>query len=622
LCIAPVSAQHYYPGGLGNTSLLIWLNANKSSSIIQNASNQVSEWMDLSGNLHHFVQANPTLEPVYGATTGPNSKPALTFTAASPTYLNTSSLPAAIPYTAGVSFLGVASFKASTGSGYERLYDFGNGTANNNIWCGRESTSANFTYEAWNTGVGGQAYTTNNPIVVGSNNIFETVQQGGAVGSSTSVTHYAAGSTMSSSGPSGSSITEVPPSINRIKCFLGRSNWAADSYFSGTMSEILFYNTALNTTQRVILENYLAAEWGQAVSVVKYNTAATTYGTNLVGIGYTSAGDNFLTNTAGSTDGLGFNSGSGATDFLNATGYLTAAHDGQANTIINNTTINNITTTSGTIGRWNRSWNLQKTGGNGTGAVTMNFNFNDYNGSAPTATYTYGILYNATDGTYATGTNHVLVTTSTSIAGNSVSFVINAAKMSNGYYSLVWSTTGVLPVVLTGFTATKQAGSSLLQWSASQTSGIDHFEIERRTDATGFTPIGSVAVTGTSATASSYSFMDNNPATGADYYRLKMADLDGKITYSEIRSVSFAADESVAVSIYPNPVADKLHITVANSTGEISILVTNTQGQIVRRLESTSGNTMDIPVSDLNKGIYIIEVITDKAKYAREIIKK
>ncbi|HWK06561.1 MAG TPA: T9SS type A sorting domain-containing protein [Puia sp.] len=622
-CLLSVSAQSYYPGGLGNGNLVIWLNANKSTSITQNGANKVSQWSDLSGNGYSFVQATAANAPVYGATTGPNSRPALTFASTSSQYLSTPTLPASISYTGGTSSFSVASFSASqTAQGWQRIYDFGNGQASNNILFGRDGSSANFAYESWNGGSGDQTYTSNNPIVNGSNNIYEAVQQAGTVGSTSAVSHYMGGATMTSTGAAGSSITWVPTAVNRTSNFIGRSNWAADNYFSGTMSEILFYKASMNTTQRTILENYFSAEWGLTVSVSKFTPpTTTTYGTNLVGIGYTNAADSFLTDVAGSTDGLGFSSSSGATGFLNAAGYLMAAHNGQANTILNNTTVTGISTTSGAIGRWNRSWDLQKTGGNSTGLVTVNFNASDYNGTAPTGTYTYGLLYNATDGSFASGTNKLVTTTSTSIAGNTVSFVVNATNLSNGYYALIWSTTGVLPIVLSSFEATKQTGNGLLEWNTAQETGSARFEIQRGTDGLQFTTIGTVAAKGNSLVPSQYNFTDKNPVAGINYYRLKMIDLDGNSTYSAIKSIDFGTNAQVTLTSYPNPVTDGLHITVANASGEIGILITNSMGQAVRTLKAGSGTTLDIPMNDLAKGVYVIVVSTGTTRLAEKILK-
>src|SRR5450631_3296183 len=101
LLLAVTARGQYYPGGLGNGNMVIWLNANNTSSITKNGSNQVSQWADLSGNNYNFSQATVAKEPVYGAVSGPYNRPALAFTSTSAQYLSTPTLPASISFTAG-----------------------------------------------------------------------------------------------------------------------------------------------------------------------------------------------------------------------------------------------------------------------------------------------------------------------------------------------------------------------------------------------------------------------------------------------------------------------------------------------------------------------------------------
>src|SRR6185312_10915017 len=137
------------------------------------------------------------------------------------------------------------------------------GAGSNNIGFGRYGASANFYYEGWNNGSGDQTYTTSNNVVNGTSTIYEAVQQAGSVGNTTTVSHYLAGASQANDGAAGSSRTWIPRAVTRWNNYIGRSNWSNDDYFTGTMSEILLYNTAFNTTQRVIMENYLSAEWGK-----------------------------------------------------------------------------------------------------------------------------------------------------------------------------------------------------------------------------------------------------------------------------------------------------------------------------------------------------------------------
>ena len=618
--VPALKAQSYYPGGMGNSNLLVWLNANKSSSITQNGSNQVSQWSDLSGNGYNFTQGTTSEEPVYGAAASSSGRPALGFTSTSTQYMSTPSLPASISFTAGVSAFAVASYNApQTAQGWQRIFDFGNGSGSNNFMMGRYGNSANSYYEGWNGASGDQTWTTTTPIVNGSENIYEAVQQGGTAGTLTNVAHYLAGAGQAASGAAGSSETWLPNSIARTLNYIGRSNWAADNYFSGTMSEILVYNTAFNTTERVILENYVSAEWNQTVSVSKYTPpSTTTYGTNLVGIGYTSGTDNFLADVAGSTDGLGFSSGSGATDFLNTTGYLMAAHNAQTNTVITNATIPSITSAS-PISRWNRSWDVQKTGGNTAGAVTLNFNFSDYNGTTPSAVNTYSLLYNATDGTFATGTNKLVTTTSTTLSGNIVSFKLTASNLVNGYYTIVYSAT-TLPLDLTAFTAVARGSNSQLDWGVQDETGLSQFEVQRSGDGAQFSTVGSVTAASYNTVPGQYAFTDLQPLQGLNYYRLAMMDEDGTVTYSGVRTVNFGGSSDVTVNMYPNPATDLLNLTFTHVDGTVSIRLFNSSGGIVRTMTTTSAS-VQLPVSDLAKGVYIAEIVGTNLKHSVEFLR-
>jgi len=618
----PISAQHYYPGGLGNANLLVWLNAKKGLTL--DASNGVIQWTDQSGNAYNFVQALAANRAVYSATAGPNNKPGLSFNANNSEYLYTSANLPAFALTAGVSSFAMANFSAPlTAQGWQRIYDFGNGQANNNFMMGRDAATQNLYYEGWKGGAGDQVYTSSSPIVNGTAAVFDYVQNAGATGALTAAQAWAAGTAQTMTGASGANITWVPASIVRSKNYIGHSNWAADEYFGGVMSEILIYNTQFNTTERVIAENYLSQAWGQAVSSSEYTApAVNTYTTNLVGIGYTSATDNFLTDVAGSTDGLGFSSGSGATDFLNTAAYLVAAHNAQANTVIGNASIHSVLSAN-PITEWNRSWQVQKTGGNAAGQVTFNFNFNDYNGTAPSAANTYALLYNATDGSFATGTNLLIPLLSTTVAGNIVSFVASISDISKGYYTIIYSSSAIiLPIVLTDFEATPESGHSLLTWSVTTASNPAWFDVERSTDAVQYASIGSVSANADSSLRGEYSFTDDATGAGANYYRLKMTDLDGNSIYSEIRSVDFSTVPATSFPLYPNPATDHLTINMTGVAGPVDLLIIDTRGAVVRSVSFSAAGVLTIPVRDLASGVYFVEVRYGSERFVRQLLKK
>lgn len=623
--ISPLSAypQSYYPGGLGNSNLILWLDANKSSSITMNGSNQVAQWSDLSGSGNHFLQSTTANKPVYVATAAPNGMPALTFTSTSSQYLSLATLSSSLSFTSGVSAFAQSSYSATqTSQGWQRIFDFGNGTGSDNLMMGRYGNTANNYYEGWKGTTGDQTYTTTSPIVNSSESTYEAIQQGGTAGTLTAVTHYLAGTAQTAAGAAGSSQTWVPASIARTSNYLGRSNWAADNYLSGTLSEILIYNTALNNTQRVILENYLAAEWNQTISSRKYTPpSSTTYTTNLVGIGY-SGTDYFAADLAGSTDGLGFSSGTTAADFLGTAGYLMAAHNAQSNTVITNASVPGIVSGSA-LGRWNRSWYLQPSAGNSPGAVSVVFNFADYNSSSPSSANTYTLLYNATDGSFATGTNQLVTTSATTVStgSNTVTFKVTAANLSAGYYTILYSASAiVLPVDLTVFTASRLDHSALLEWSTDQPAAIHQFDVQRSADGMNFKSIASVPA----SAAGSYSYTDVSPANGSNFYRLALRNYDATTTYSRVLSVGFGPGEGLfLVSLYPNPVADRVHVEWGSTAADVEMRLLNSQGQMVHASSVAGSKFSDISLSGLSKGIYFLSIRIDKGTpVVRSILKQ
>lgn len=114
--------------------------------------------------------------------------------------------------------------------------------------------------------------------------------------------------------------------------------------------------------------------------------------------------------------------------------------------------------------------------------------------------------------------------------------------------------TAPLPVELTNFAAGVQGQSVLLKWTTAQEINSFKFEIERKTENTNWNKIGEIMANGNSSVATNYSFQDNNLNTGEYSYRLKMIDIDGTFSYSQVvNSVIEIPVEYQILQNYPNP---------------------------------------------------------------------
>ncbi len=122
----------------------------------------------------------------------------------------------------------------------------------------------------------------------------------------------------------------------------------------------------------------------------------------------------------------------------------------------------------------------------------------------------------------------------------------------------------VLPVELLDFTAQKKDKTVDLNWQTASEKDNAGFELERSSDTEDWARIGFVESQGNSNGLQEYSHLDIAPLSGNNYYRLKQIDLDGQFEYSTIRHVLFIEDNTVALSVYPNPSSGQFTISINN----------------------------------------------------------
>jgi 1,4-alpha-glucan branching enzyme len=172
----------------------------------------------------------------------------------------------------------------------------------------------------------------------------------------------------------------------------------------------------------------------------------------------------------------------------------------------------------------------------------------------------------------------------------------------------------VLAVTWLSFTAQKNgAHSVLLNWSTQNETNNDHFEIERSHDGISFTKIGNVnAASGNGQLH--YSFTDNIPLNGYNYYRIKQVDKEGNYQYSSIQRINLS-DLIKHWSLYPNPAKNATALYALNNYTKAAISISDLNGRIVYKTVINNVNAnQQIPVSTqtLGKGVYVIKIVTEQ----------
>ena len=178
--------------------------------------------------------------------------------------------------------------------------------------------------------------------------------------------------------------------------------------------------------------------------------------------------------------------------------------------------------------------------------------------------------------------------------------------------------TGVMPVTLLDFTGQKQDNRNLLQWRTATEQNNRGFELQRSANGIDFSSIAfepTKAGSGGNSTALlSYSYSDTKPFIGNNYYRLKQIDFDGKATLSNVVLIKGSKSNELMLSaIYPNPASKTLHVVInAPASQTAQLLITDLAGRSVQQQTinlQPGDNNLDVNVSTLAKGVYILKVV-------------
>ncbi|MBK7762069.1 MAG: T9SS type A sorting domain-containing protein [Bacteroidetes bacterium] len=185
-----------------------------------------------------------------------------------------------------------------------------------------------------------------------------------------------------------------------------------------------------------------------------------------------------------------------------------------------------------------------------------------------------------------------------------------------------------LPVSMLNFTGKRIQNQSLLEWQTSHETNNHFFIVERSKDAIHFETISekifSKSHQGNSASPLDYQFIDQQPFSQTNYYRLQQHDIDGQITYSKMVQVYF--DEMNRVQLYPNPVMDNLQLSIFSNTHSIAkIRIAEASGKLIKTIDfnvSEGVNSLQINLQDLASGVYLVTIFQAEEPIYKGTIRK
>lgn len=280
---------------------------------------------------------------------------------------------------------------------------------------------------------------------------------------------------------------------------------------------------------------------------------------------------------------------------------------------------------------WQGSGTSWTTGGEGFGirlssplvtGVTYNFPVTYVShGTGSTGSFTPKVYTNSTPSTAAPAVLLGLMPAAgTTWTTNTLSFTATAAQ--NGHVWLIFGTwpnlssgfinswcpgctTIPLPVELNHFNATAQSNRKVkIDWSTTSEINNNYFMVQRSSNAVDFEDVERVEGSFNSNVLLEYQIFDDFPLPGTSYYRLKQVDIDGSISYSEVKSVDLMLG-----NVYPNPTTDIIYIPDYDlfknlPAGQLHIQVLSNTGQLLLMQAFTPA----VNLSQLAPGSYILQV--------------
>ncbi|MDQ8003465.1 MAG: T9SS type A sorting domain-containing protein [Pedobacter sp.] len=183
-----------------------------------------------------------------------------------------------------------------------------------------------------------------------------------------------------------------------------------------------------------------------------------------------------------------------------------------------------------------------------------------------------------------------------------------------------------LPVGLADFSAKVENKGARLYWKTHWERNSSHYIIERSANGHAFQPLGTVAAKGDFNGTTSYSFLDDSPLQGKNYYRLTQLDRDGKRHDHGITQVSFQLKHN-DIRLYPNPLSGSLlsvnFIHPSQHKNNVDIQLVDISGKIYyRKTFSIASNGIYVLHLDQKppSGTYLVHIHSGVIDHWKKLI--
>lgn len=181
-----------------------------------------------------------------------------------------------------------------------------------------------------------------------------------------------------------------------------------------------------------------------------------------------------------------------------------------------------------------------------------------------------------------------------------------------------------LPISLTSFTGEKTNNGIHLNWSTASELNNDHFNILRSSDGKSFNKLTSVLGKGNSNQINNYSYLDNAPEAGINYYKLQQVDNDGTTTTADIVvavNSNLNKDTDFKLSFNDNALNATFN---SGSSGDAFINIYDLSGRTIftKSFIAQKGfNNLSFDLPLFNKGIFVATLSQNGVNQSLKFVK-
>lgn len=405
------------------------------------------------------------------------------------------------------------------------------------------------------------------------------------------------------------------PAANNNQLYIGNAQGAAGWNLNGSLGELIMYNTPVNSAQRIIVNNYLAAKYGLTLATndiyVQDNPLNGNYDHEVAGIGRVTGGNQHTDSRGSAVVRINNPGGLGDNEFL------LWGHD---NGVLG--AWGSMDRPAGVQGRWFRVWRVSEVNTSGVavdvGNVDMTF---DLTGQGPVTASDLRLLVDINNnGVFADDAPVPIA--ATSLGGNlyrfgGVSQLVNGRRFTLGTININQTP---LPIELLYFSAIANSDRTVsLDWATASESQNDLFTVQRSPNGEDWTDVLEVPGAGESHSELHYGERDVDPLPGLSYYRLLQSDRDGAHTCSSVIPVRIDPEASELL-VFPDPAQDVVNVLFDPSSGHAELHLINDLGQefLVPIVPTDGGAQLD--VRPVPAGSYSMVMISDHQVLKQRLI--